>query len=226
MVEIERIERPPRRPERPAQILEATCRAILDRGFPATRIADIAREAGLSTGAVHYYFQGRDDVLIAALRHAGQQLFDQLDPVVEGDESELAKLAILLELATPYPGARRDSWRLWIELWTHLLHEPHLLPECEPISARWRSYFFTIVRRGTENGEFRPVADPGEVAERLAALLDGLGFETVVGYSWTSPKRTRDRVLDFAAEQLRISRSELNRHSLAVPRTERGRAVA
>jgi AcrR family transcriptional regulator len=225
MVEVEHIEPPPRWPERPGQILEATCRAILDRGFPATRISDIAREAGMSTGAVHYYFQGKDDVLVAALRYSGRQLFDQLDPVVEGDASELAKLAILLELATPFPGARRDSWQLWIELWTHLLHEPHLIPACEPISARWRSYFFTIVRRGTENGEFDPVTDPDEVAERLTGLLDGMGFETVVGYSWTSPKHTRDRVLDFAAEQLRVSRSALNRHSCAVPRTERGRAL-
>ena len=176
MVEVQHIEPPPRRPERPGQILEATCRAILDRGFPATRISDIAREAGMSTGAVHYYFQGKDDVLVAALRYSGQQLFDQLDPVVEGDASELAKLAILLELATPFPGARRDSWQLWIELWTHLLHEPHLIPECEPISARWRSYFFTIVRRGTDNGEFDPGDRPrrGRRAADRAARRHGL----------------------------------------------------
>jgi AcrR family transcriptional regulator len=142
MVDVEHIPAPPRRPERPGQILEATCRAILDRGFPATRISDIAREAGMSTGAVQYYFEGKDDV-----------------------------------------------------------------------------------RRGAASGEFDPVVGADEVAERLIGLLDGMAFETVIGYSWTSPAHTRERVLDFAAEQLRISRSHLNRHSCAVPRTARGRAA-
>jgi AcrR family transcriptional regulator len=54
------------RPERLEQILEAACQAILERGFPATRIADIAAAAGVSTGTVHYYFATRDEVLIAA----------------------------------------------------------------------------------------------------------------------------------------------------------------
>src|SRR3954454_2171182 len=60
----------PRRPERLEQILAAACRAILERGFPATRIADIARAAGVSTGTVHYYFATKDEVLVAALKWA------------------------------------------------------------------------------------------------------------------------------------------------------------
>src|ERR671933_26728 len=58
----------PRRRERLEQILAAACRAILERGFPATRIADIARAAGVSTGTVHYYFATKDEVLVAALK--------------------------------------------------------------------------------------------------------------------------------------------------------------
>ena len=59
---------------------------------------------------------------------------------------------------------------LWIELWVRALQEPRLLPECEALSRRWRGYFFDAVRRGTEAGEFAPVTDPDEVAERLIAL--------------------------------------------------------
>ena len=89
----------------------------------------------------------------------------------------------LLELSVPVPGARRGEYVLWIELWLRVLQEPDLLPECEAISRRWRGYFFDAVRRGAEAGEFAPVADPDEVAERLIALVDGLGFELLLGYS-------------------------------------------
>src|SRR5687768_7084366 len=69
----------PRRPERLEAILEAACRAILERGFPATRIADVARAAGVSTGTVHYYFETRDEVLIAALKWATDRLFARVE---------------------------------------------------------------------------------------------------------------------------------------------------
>jgi hypothetical protein len=48
------------------------------------------------------------------------------------------------------------------------------------------------------------VRDPDEVADRIVALVDGLGFETVLGYRWTSPERMHERLIAFASEQLRV----------------------
>jgi AcrR family transcriptional regulator len=203
------------RPNRPEQILAAACRAIQQRGFANTRIADIADEAGMSTGAIHYYFDVKDEVLIAALKWASAQLFDRLDRLAAEAASERERLAQLLEHAVPLPGPRRGEYVLWIELWVRALQEPDLLPECEALSRRWRGYFFAAVRRGAKSGEFRPVASPDEVAERLIAQVDGLGFELLLGYSWTSPERMRKRVLGFAAEQLGISRRGLERDARA-----------
>ena len=192
----------PRRPERLEAILEAACRAIVERGFPATRIADVARAAGVSTGTVHYYFETRDEVLIAALKWAAGRLFARVEEADGADPPR--RLGHLLEVSVPTPGAARDEYVLWIELWLRVLHQPDLLPEIERISQRWRGYFFDIVRAGAERGDFAPVAAPDEVADRLVALVDGLGFETVLGYRWTSPERMRDRLLAFASEQLQV----------------------
>jgi AcrR family transcriptional regulator len=203
------------RPNRPEQILAAACRAIQQRGFANTRIADIAAEARMSTGAIHYYFEVKDEVLIAALKWASAQLFDRLEQLADAAGSERQRLLQLLEHAVPLPGPRRGEYVLWIELWVRALQEPDLLPECEALSRRWRGYFFTAVRRGTEAGEFAPVADPDEVAERLIAQVDGLGFELLLGYSWTSPERMRERLYGFAAEQLGIERKALERDARA-----------
>jgi AcrR family transcriptional regulator len=199
--------RPPgadrRRPQRLEQILEAACRAILDRGFPATRIADIAAAARVSTGTVHYYFATKDEVLVAALKWASGRLFARIeDP--DGEETARARLARLLAVSVPYPGPARDEYVLWIELWLRVLHQPELLAECEAISAQWRGYFHDVVRRGVDAGEFAPAAPPDEVAERLVAFVDGVGFETALGYRWTSPERMHARVVEFAAEQLGV----------------------
>jgi AcrR family transcriptional regulator len=198
----------PRRPERLEQILEAACVAILERGFPATRIADIAAAARVSTGTVHYYFATKDEVLIAALKWATGRLFARVEH--PGDASAAERLARLLAVSVPYPGPARDEYVLWIELWLRVLHQPDLLPQCEAVSEQWRGYFHDVVRHGARTGEFRPAAAPAEVAERLVAFVDGLGFETALGYSWTSPERMHARLLELAAEQLGIDPAVLS----------------
>jgi AcrR family transcriptional regulator len=188
-----------RRPERLEAILEGACRAIVARGFPGTRIADVARAAGVSTGTVHYYFATRDEVLLAALKYAAERLFARVEQET-GPAS--ARLARLLDVSVPDSEAARDEYVLWIELWLRVLHQPELRPQCEALSARWRRYFAELVAEGTRTGEFRPVAPAEEVADRLVALVDGLGFETALAYSWTSPARMRERLERFAQEQL------------------------
>jgi AcrR family transcriptional regulator len=199
--------------ERVEEILAAACRVIVRRGFHATRILDIAQEAGTSTGTVHYHFETKEDVLLAALRWANTLPYGPIDEALRYDGDDTARLVRLLEFAVPYPGRPRDEYVLLIELWGRILHEPDLVDDGEQLSARWRSYFFDVVRRGTESGAFHPVADPDEVAERLIALVDGLGFKAVLGYRWMSPERMRSLIYGFAAEQLGLEAHELARHS-------------
>ena len=47
------------------EILEATWQLIADRGYHAVRVADIASVCGTSTGTIHYYFPGKQDVLLS-----------------------------------------------------------------------------------------------------------------------------------------------------------------
>lgn len=205
------------RTERPTAevILAAACRAIVRRGVEGTRIVDIAREAGTSTGTVHYYFETKDDVLLAALEWANDQPYGRVDELLGREADDLSRLATLVELSIPYAGTQRDEWIFFLELWGRILHRPELLEAAESTDSRWRRYFFDIVRAGTASGEFRPVADADEVADRLVGLMDGLGLKAVLGGPWMTPERMRDIVLRFASEQLRVSYEALARASHA-----------
>lgn len=196
-----------RRTARPTAdaILAAACRAISRRGADATRIADIAAEAGTSTGTVHYYYETKDDVLLAALKWANEQPFNRIDGLLARETDDLARLGTLLELSIPYPGPAREEWVFFLELWGWIMHRPDLLPDSATVDSRWRSYFVDIVRSGTASGAFRPVAPADEVADRLVALVDGLGLKAVLGQPWMSPERMRGILLRFAADELRVA---------------------
>ena len=202
--------------ERAEQILVAACRAIARLGFGSTRIADVAREAGTSTGTVHYYFETKDDLLVAALRWANTRPYDRLDEMLDPGDDATTKLAKLIEFSVPYPGRGRDGWVLWLEFWNRALLRPELLEESEQVELRWRAYFFRIVDEGAESGEFKPVAPADEVAERLIALVNGLGIAAVAERAAIGPERFRELAFRFISEQLAVPIEELAARAAAV----------
>src|ERR1700726_1996245 len=56
--------------QRREQMLRAAIEVIEERGFPETRIADVAARAGTSPALVIYYFKTKDQLLTEALRYA------------------------------------------------------------------------------------------------------------------------------------------------------------
>ena len=56
--------------DRRGQILAAAVRAFAARGYDATRVGDIAREAGVAYGLVYHYFDSKEDVLDEVFREA------------------------------------------------------------------------------------------------------------------------------------------------------------
>jgi AcrR family transcriptional regulator len=50
--------------ERRVQILEALGRCLVKKSFPETSIKEIAKEAGVNHGVLHYYFKSKEDILM------------------------------------------------------------------------------------------------------------------------------------------------------------------
>lgn len=76
---------PQRREARRAEILAAARRCFARDGFHPTSMPDIAREAGLSTGAFYRYFTSKDDVVLEVAGQAFTILTGRLDEALAGD---------------------------------------------------------------------------------------------------------------------------------------------
>ena len=55
--------------ERRNEILEVTCEVVIERGFAATRIADVAKRLGVSSSLIHYHFDSKEQLLAEAFAH-------------------------------------------------------------------------------------------------------------------------------------------------------------
>ena len=189
-------------------LIAAAARVLVRDGWAGMRVRDVAIEAGVSTGVVHYYFSGKDEMLVDALRWAIGKPAERFAEM-RRDGDHMRVLATLLEASLPHPGVLFDEYVLWLELWTAATHDVSLRPLCEELAAEYRDELVSLVREGTAAGAFRPVAEAEIVAERISAMVDGLCFRTVVGYSWTPLERVRELLRDFACEQLGVRAGEL-----------------
>lgn len=85
------------RRESRAQIIAAARRLFAERGYFACRVADIAREAGMSAGNLYWYFAGKEDVLRAVLSDGFAAQAETLEDVarLDGSGREQVEAAVL-----------------------------------------------------------------------------------------------------------------------------------
>jgi TetR/AcrR family transcriptional repressor of mexAB-oprM operon len=67
------------REERLSALLDVAQRLFVDRTFDAVTMAEIARQSGVKSGAVYWYFPTKDHVLAAVMERASAALWRGLD---------------------------------------------------------------------------------------------------------------------------------------------------
>ena len=178
-----------RRGKKTALIMEAAERVFIRQGYNGTRMADIAREAGIGKGTLYDYFSGKRDIFFRLF----ETFFAQTLQVATGDPGKPAKkLAGAAGLRTFFEGCLRSMGRasrinsLFLEFWSaSLVHEErHLfLEKFQTVYGEFRRTVSEIIATGVESGEFRRDLKVHRLAAALVAVFDGLLVQ-----SWFEPR--------------------------------------
>ncbi|RKP50087.1 TetR/AcrR family transcriptional regulator [Cohnella endophytica] len=59
------------------RILDAAIHCFARKGFSATSIQEIVDELGMAKGSIYFYFKSKDELIISAIQHYGDILFDR-----------------------------------------------------------------------------------------------------------------------------------------------------
>jgi AcrR family transcriptional regulator len=168
---------------RRVEILKAAATAISERGLCETRIADVADIVGVSPALILYYFPNKAALLAEALVYLDRQFYDRVAEQLASASTAEEKLAILIEESCPRPtgpGELPDSWVLWPATWEMARLDPGLASARARLDEAWRSQIVSIVEEGIASREFNDV-DAKDFALQLAAMLDGLAIEAMLG---------------------------------------------
>ena len=146
-------------------MLQAAAELISERGFGETRIADVAKRAGTSSGLVIYYFGTRDRLLVDALRFSEEAYYDTASALLDEESDFRKRLSMLVEWSCvpSLPGEVSGSWGLWLDLWSTALRHPEVRDARDELDGRWRDLIERIVREGQESGRRRRRHRPAPV---------------------------------------------------------------
>lgn len=189
--------------QRRLAILDAAWRLVAERGYHQVRVQDIARMCGTSTGTVHYYFPGKDDVLREALKHSVDQAFARQGAQLKQIEDARKRLLALIEMQLPVGGQVRDEWSIWLQFWAEACLDPELRPVHNAFYARWAETVVRIVERGKRQGTFRDV-DSVAFARHLTATTDGAAIQVLTGAPGMTVDVMRDILVGIVDRELRI----------------------
>lgn len=170
----------PARAETRRRVLDAAFAVFGERGIAGSSLAEVAREAGLTKGAVYSNFRSKDDLVLALMEeHAMHRLSGALAGFTEtadGDEA-LARAATVLVRAM-HDGAA----------WHRLLAEYFALSHRDPgrregLRLRRREARDAVARaltRVEQTTDIRLPLPAPELSAVLFALSNGLAMESAI----------------------------------------------
>jgi AcrR family transcriptional regulator len=191
--------------QRREQMLRAALEVIVERGFPETRIADVAERAGTSPALVIYYFKTKDQLLTEAFQFSEDSWYESGISRLAAIDTAEARLEELIAMSclpeADDPDAPDSSWLLWLDLWAQAARHPEVAAVRQKFDERWRDTIASLVSQGQESGEFGPVA-PADFAVTMSALLDGFAIQIALEDPAVGTGRAFEVCMRFAAREL------------------------
>lgn len=162
------------------QVLAAALRRFVDRGYFATSIDDIARDAGLTKGAVYFYFKGKSALLLDLLAQSSKLYLDIFGLMQASGRGAAAQLEMFVEWAARVGVKNKDLLLLPILMSLEFNgRDEEVENTLNRFYDRYHEELERVVKLGQENGEFDPDLAPREEAAVLVAFTDGMLMEWI-----------------------------------------------
>jgi AcrR family transcriptional regulator len=167
--------------ERIQHIIEAATAVMAREGYAATSMKDIAREAGIAQGLIHYYFGSKEDLTLAVLRQACGEMMDATRRSFSEAEGPVMARAWAGLLAAERRAAERpELFRLLLEMVPLTHNNPALRAQMQDMYLNISDEVADMV---DELNQQLPTPMPlpvQDLAGVVMAAIDGLALRSLV----------------------------------------------
>jgi AcrR family transcriptional regulator len=162
--------------EAASRIVDAMRQSVAERGAAGSTFDQVAREAGVSRGLLHYHFGTKERLIAEVVRRDAEIRLEHLGSELAGartvDEMIAALLHSLEDLVERDPG----FVALRFELFTSGRRNPEIAAEFAALQRATRTHVAELLAAKEREGVVRLADDAEAVAAVLLSLADGLAL--------------------------------------------------
>jgi AcrR family transcriptional regulator len=181
-------------------VADAVFAVILQRGLAQASLRNVATEAGLALGSVRHYFDNQAELMEFAFRVNSERIhlraLDALEVLEQhalplDPAAVVDKCARVLEELLPLDDLRRSEAVVHMEFMLAARTDNNLQNAARDDYRATGAVVGRVVMSLLGSGLMAGSPEPVDEAERLIAVLDGLGLRLVLQPAWAAPEQGR-----------------------------------
>jgi len=172
--------RPRDQAHRRRQLVSATNELVARKGMAGVRLRDVAEHAGLTPGAVLYYYDGLDELFFSAYEAGIHRYCEEREEAIAGLAAPVAQLATALRLGVP-TGPDDVESRLLYEFEAIAFRSEPCAQLMSDYVERQVDMYERILIAGVGSGDFELDGNLRAAARVIVAMEDGHGPYVLTG---------------------------------------------
>ncbi len=165
---------------RRSQIVRAAAAVLGRQGYAETSLKDVAREAGVAPGLLHYYFESKEELLLEVVMVTERQMVASWKAVVEAVDDPLERIVTGLDHAESRCAEQPEFFRMLIDLYTVSLSSPALRVRCAALRTHLMDEVEVELRQVLGRLPAYSLVSPRELAGAILSAIDGIALSGLV----------------------------------------------
>lgn len=163
--------------EKATIILDAAQAVLAREGFSGATISNVAAEAGVSRGLLHYHFKDKEDMLAKVLRRSTEESWTILRTIMASSESPEDFADKITNAMKAYSRENPGALSLLAEGLAISRNHPRIQSELTALHREGQEVFTREFHAWKASRRMEIGMPPAGLSTILIALLDGLGLE-------------------------------------------------
>jgi AcrR family transcriptional regulator len=184
-----------RQRDRKVELVEIAYRLIAQNGLEGFRIRQVAAEAGIDNGTLHYHFPSKEALILGVVDYLMEDLKNNRAVWKDAEQTALDELRLEFEDIRLRLRRTPEQFIVLSDLAVRSWRDPVVAKIFRKLDDGWHAHLVALLERGIQQGIFRTNLNVPLCARAMMVALRGIGYQSRL------PRRKVDELLSELAAQ-------------------------
>jgi len=181
--------------DRKSELVEIAYRLIVQNGLEGFRIRQVAAEAGIDNGTLHYHFPSKEALILGVVDYLMEDLKNNRAVWKDAEQTALDELRMEFEDIRLRLRHTPEQFIVLSDLAVRSWRDPVVAKIFRKLDDGWHAHLVAMLERGIQQGIFRNNLNVPLCARAMMVALRGIGYQSRL------PRRKVDELLSELAAQ-------------------------